>query len=409
MKLYIKLAWRNIWRNRRRTIITASSIAFAVFFAVLPESMNRGSHDQMIDNMARFHTGFLQIQDEYFEKEPSLDNAMPWDDELARRVRASDPDITTLIPRIETFMLVSSEETTRGGFVLGIDPEKEQQLNQLKDRISEGRFFGKGEGTAVIGRGFARRLNVEVGDTLVLLGQGRFGMTAAGLFPVSGIMDHPITEMSNQVVYLSLVDAQWLLSAYDHVTSLLVTPATPRLTDKVARSLRSELQGQNSYVVKTWPELMPELLQAIEFDNAGQYVISGILYMVIALGLLGTILTMTMERTREFGVLLSVGMQRRQLGKVVFIETLLISVLGLLAGLVISFLITFYFYFNPIPLTGDAAQAMLEFGFEPVLPFAISPDLFYKQMIIVFMLSMVICLYPMGKIFRLNILEAARK
>ncbi|MDI6402280.1 FtsX-like permease family protein [Balneolaceae bacterium ANBcel3] len=408
MMLFIKLAWRNIWRNKRRTLITAASVMFAVIFAIFPQSMNRGSHDQMIDNMARFHTGFIQIQDYRFKEEASLDNAMEYTSDIREVFRGDDHRIQAFTPRIEAFMLASGEEITRGALVMGIDLEKEDALNEITSRLDSGRFFEPGDGTAVLGKGLAGRLRLEIGDTLVLLGQGRFGMTAAGLFPVSGLVAHPITELNNQIVYLSLEDAQWLLSAEEHVTSLLVTPEQIRQVEAVAAGIRSRLDEGDERTVKTWPELMPELLQAIEFDNAGQYVISGILYMVIALGLFGTILTMTLERSREYGVLLSVGMQRKELAKVAFLEILMISFVGLIGGMAASFLILLYFYNNPITLTGDAAEAVLDFGFEPILPFSLAPDLFYNQLIIVFLIAMVISLYPVFKIYRMDILEAAR-
>ncbi len=408
MLLYLKLAWRNIWRNKRRTLISISSVTFAVLLAVSTQSLNRGSHDHMIDNMARFHTGFIQVQDSMYDDEPSLDHAMPFDDALAGRIRGSDNRIDFLIPRIETYALVASEDITRGGILMGIDPEREHRLNGVQDHLVEGRFFDQGDETLVIGERFAGRLNVSIGDTLVLLGQGRFGMTAAGKYAISGLIRHPISDIDNQIAYISLHDAQWLFSAEGHVTSLLVTPTQVRHYDQVAESIRRELGHDSEFAVLTWPEMMPELLQAIEFDNAGGHVVTGILYIVIAFGLFGTILTMTLERMREFGVLLSVGMQRVQLAGVVFLETFFISLLGVLAGFVLSFLLLIYFYLNPVELSGDAAGAMLAYGFEPILPVSLAPDLFYSQMIIIFLIAIVISLYPALKIIRLNILEAAR-
>lgn len=406
--MYLKLAWRNIWRNRRRTLITISSIVFAVIFAIFGLSANRGSHDNMIENMARFHTGFIQIQDVRFEDEPSLDNALYFHEDFESELINVSVQIESVLPRIETFMLAAGSEQTRGSLILGIDLEKEQELNGLKDHLSEGSFFEPGDGTVVLGTGLANRLQVGVGDSLVLLGQGRFGMTAAGMYPISGLIRHPMTEFNNQMVYMSLQDAQWLLSADDHVTSILVTPTEVRFTDAVTADLRSAIAYDDELRVLPWPELMPELLQAIQFDIAGAYVMLSILYVVIAFGLFGTILTMTLERLREFGVLLSMGMQRLQLIVIVFIETFIIGLIGALIGGLLGFSFSYYFYINPIQLTGDAADAMLEYGFEPIMPFSIAPDIFYTQAIVVFILSLVICLYPAIKIGTLNILQASR-
>jgi len=202
MNTYFKLAWRNIWRNRRRTLITASAIVFAVLVAVLMQSMNRGSYEVMIDRMVSFNTGYLQIQDYRYDEESSLDNAFYYDDELREKILNADARIEKILPRIETFMLAANDESTRGAVVFGIDPEKEHQFNEIKNHLTDGRFFGIDDQAAILSRGLADRLQLGVGDQLVLIGQGRFGMSASGLFEITGIMEHPLREMNNQLVYL---------------------------------------------------------------------------------------------------------------------------------------------------------------------------------------------------------------
>lgn len=405
--MYLKLAWRNIWRNKRRTLITVSSIMFAVVFALFLESLERGAHDVMIDNMTRFHTGYMQVQDYRFEGEASLDNAFFYDESLSDRVTGIE-SVEFTVPRIETFMLAAGAEITRGAYVLGIDPEREHQLNDMKDRLTKGRFFEPGDGSAVVSEGLAGRLNLAVGDSLVLLGQGRFGMTASGLYEISGLIRHPTREMNNQLVYLSLTDAQWLLSAEDQITALLVNPDRVRDTDSVAESLRSELEGEELRVL-TWEEMIPELIEALEFDKAQTRLMMGILYVVIGFGIFGTILTMTLERLREFGILLSVGMQRLKLAFVVFIETFFITILGVLAGFALGIFPILYFHFNPIELGGDMEDLVAEWGIDPVMPAAIAPDIFLWQGMIIFILTTIICFYPTIKILTLKILDASKQ
>lgn len=405
--MYLKLAWRNIWRNKRRTLITISSIMFAVVFALLLESIERGAHNVMIDNMTQFHTGYMQVQDYRFQDEPSLDNAFIYDDAIRQQITETER-VSYVIPRIETFMLAAGADNTRGVFVLGIDPDKENLLNNIKDRLTLGRFFEQGDGSVVLSEGLATRLNLSVGDTLVLLGQGRWGMTASGLFEVSGLLRHPTREMNNQMVYLSLQDAQWLLSADEHITSLLVTPEKTSATEYTATLLKSELNNEELTVL-TWREMIPELVEALEFDRASTRMMMGILYVVIGFGIFGTILTMTLERLREFGILLSVGMQRLRLAFVVFIETFFITVTGVLAGFVLGIFPILYFHFNPIELGGDMEELVAEFGIEPVLPAAVDPEIFLWQGMIIFILSTIICLYPTVKILTLNILDSSRK
>ena len=406
-KMYLKLAWRNIWRNRRRTLITISSIMFAVVFALFLESLERGAHDTMIENMTRFHTGYIQVQDYRFENEPSLDNAFLYSDELSDRISGAE-QVEYTIPRIETFMLAAGTDITRGAFVLGIDVEREDRLNNLKDRLTEGRFFEPGDETVVVSEGLANRLELTVGDTLALLGQGRFGMTASNLYKISGLIHHPTREMNNQLVYMSLPDAQWLLSAEEHITALLVTPNRTRNVESIAKELPTVLQD-DELVVKTWREMIPELVEALEFDQAQTRLMMGILYVVIGFGIFGTILTMTLERLREFGILLSVGMKRVKLAFVVFIETFFITILGVLAGFGLGIFPILYFHYNPIVLGGDMEDLVADWGIEPVMPAAIAPDIFLRQGVIIFILTTLICLYPTIKILTLKILEASKR
>ncbi len=401
------LAWRNIWRNRRRTLITVGGVLFAVVLSIFSQSLNRGSHEIMLDNMIRFGTGYLQLQDEAYRDEPSLDNSFTWEAATARRVAAAHPRTGQLLPRIETFMLAAGDQATRGSLVVGIDADAEQRFNGLTDRISAGRFFTPDKPEVVVGQGLARRLQLTTGDTLALIGQGRFGMSASGLFEIVGIIKHPLREQDDQIVYLPIDVARQLLSAEGQITTLLVAPERASETEAIATALRRTFKDDGIRVL-TWPELMPELLNLLRLDMAGSYLLSGILYIVIGFGFYATVLTMTLERLREFGTLISLGMKRTRLIRVIFLETLSISLIGVAAGLTLAWLVLFYFRLYPIRLRGDLAATVIDMGWEPILPVSFAANIFFSQGVIVFVLALVISLYPLLKIIRLDILTAAR-
>ncbi len=405
MATYFSLAWRNLWRNKRRTIITVTAIVFAVLAAVLMQSVNRGSYEVMIDRMVSFNTGYIQIQDFRYDDESSLDNSFLYDQELRESILNADDRIEKIVPRIETFMLAANDISTRGSVVFGIDHEKEHKFNEIKNYLVDGRFFESGEQATVLGQGLANRLQLSVGDTLALMGQGRFGMSASGLFEITGILDHPIRDMNNQAVYLPLDTAQELLSAEDHITAILIIPQSERHTEAIAESIRQHLENEE-LVAYTWPQLLPEILELMEMDLAVPRLLTVVLYVVIGFGFFGTILTMTMERLREFGVLLSVGMKRVHLASVLFIETLFFSVIGVLFGLAVAWSILKLI--DPINLTGEAAQAVIDLGYDPIIPMSFAPDQFYIQGLYVFLIAMLVFLFPLLKISKLNILEAAR-
>ncbi len=407
MKVLSALAWRNLWRSKRRTWITIGSVVFAVMLSLLLESMDRGSQEAMVRNVVQYSSGYLQVQDSLYFDEPGMDHSLYLEPEL-EQVLGSAPGVAYTVPRLEAYALAAGESRTRVAYTQGIDVEAEHRFNGIKDRLREGEFFSGRDAEVVLGSGLAQTLQVGIGDTLVLLGQGYQGMTAAGKFHVSGILHHPVPDLNEVVVYLPLEQAQYLYSAYELMSYLMVVPEYTTRHNQVAREL-STLSSDAGLSVYTWEELQPELVRTVAFDRAGTLVFLLILYAVIAFGIFGTVLTMTLEREKEFGVLISIGLHRWKLGAVIFMETILINFTGVLIGLALALPIILYFYHNPIPLGEEFGNLMAEYGMEAMLPFSMDPQLFWQQGIIIFCISMVVVLYPLLRVLKLNVLDAARK
>ncbi len=403
MPMLLKLAWRNLWRSRKRTLITVSSVFFAVLLAVMAESVNRGSHEAMIRNSVSYFTGYLQLQDSAYFEEPSLDYCFAWDEAEAARMKL--PGVEVLIPRLQGFVLAASGERTRAALVLGIEPEKEQLLNGLKDQLIAGSFESGG---LVLGDRLAERLQLGIGDSLVLLGQGYQGQQAAGIYPISGLVKPTSPDLRKQIAYLPLADAQQLFGANDMVSSVLVIPHQPNKTDQLQQQMADLLPQDGFVVVRNWQELLPELLAAIEFDNASNRIILFILYLVIGFGIFGTVLTMTLERRKEFGVLISVGMRRGRLGLLTLLESVLMGCIGILAGMVASVPLVAWFYHHPIPMSEELQQISEEFGVEPMIFFSADPTIFSSQALIVLGMCLLVALYPGYYISKLNVLKASR-
>jgi putative ABC transport system permease protein len=407
MRLLISLAWRNLWRNKRRTWITVGSVVFAVLLAMVLESMDRGSQEAMVRNVVQYSTGYVQVQDTLYFDEPNLDNSLPLDDGLLAHIEALD-GVAYTVPRLESHALAAGAERTRVAYTLGTDPEAEHRFNGIRDRMVAGDYFTGAPQEVVIGSGLARSLALGVGDTLVLLGQGYQGMTAAGKFAVAGLVKHPVPELDERIVLMTLEDAQWLYSAYDLLSYVMVVPQRVERHRQVAATLERS-PALEDLRVYTWEELQPELVRTVEFDQAGTLIFLLILYVVIAFGIFGTVLTMTLEREKEFGVLVSIGLHRWKLATVLFLESLIINFMGVLFGMVLALPIMLWFYHNPIPLGEDMGTLMAEYGLEAVLPFSMDPRIFTQQGIIIFCIAMVVVLYPMFRVLALNVLDAARK
>jgi ABC-type lipoprotein release transport system permease subunit len=405
MKTNIKLAWRNLWRNRRRTFIAISSIVFSVLLASWMRSMQEGSYDSMIDNSVKFYSGYLQVQDSAYWNERTLENSLLANDTLVEQLTNIE-DITLVSHRLESFALAANQLKSKPAMVMGIEPELENQITNIEKKIESGTFLQAGEKGTVIGKGLADYLNLELGDTLVMISQGYHGISASGLFEIKGILSHPNPEFDKRMIYLDIETARDFYSAYGLSTSLVIMTDDHCSVNHIKNLVQEILPPDKT--VMTWSEMQPEIEQLIESDRGSGLIMLGILYMVIAFGMFSVVLMMIKERMREFGVVHAVGMQKSKISVIVFFETLFIGLLGCTVGLIISYIFCLYFYHNPIPLTGEIATATEQYGMEPYMFFSIKPSLFYSQMIIVFFVSLFIALFPVYNIWKLKITKAMR-
>jgi putative ABC transport system permease protein len=407
MNLILVLAWRNLWRNKRRTAITVASVFFAVLLAINAESFQRGSYEMMIDNMVKYSTGYLQLQDVLYDEEPSVDNTLLYDEELIELLKPFERQIDYTVPRLQGFTLVATSETTRGAFLIGMEPDKELKFNDLLHNLESGEFIDNDDTSVVLSSGLARVLNASVGDTLVFISQGFQGASAAGMYPVKGIVRIRVPDLDRSTILMPLKEAQWFFQAEDRLSSLIMMPGDPSKTDALAMELRSSLDAE-WFRVLTWKQLLEDFLKLMAFDVAGNKLFVYILYMVIAFGIFGTVMTMMVERTKELAMVISLGMKRFQLSMICVTEMLIMIVLGVIAGALAALPVVYYFHYNPIQLTGDLAQVMLDYGFEPVMPFSINPVNFISQGYVVFVISVLIGLYPIYRIYRLNMVESSK-
>lgn len=404
--LYLKMAWRNIWRNKRRTLITMSSVVMAVLLSSVMSSMQEGQYDQMINNTVGTYTGHLQIQDPGYHNEPTLDNSLLFDSVLTQTI-SQDPDMYSVIPRIESYGLAGGDHKTKAALIAGIDIEAEKKLSRPHQKIEQGSYFNSNdEHSVLVSQGLAEYLEIQVGDSLVLISSGYRGISAADLIPVRGIMKFGIPEMNNGLVYMPITTAQFFYGVHSRVTSVAILAEDTGDIDELVAQLRNDLP--ETYSVYGWQELMPELVQAIQADRGSAYIILLVLYMVVGFGILGTVLMMTAERKYEFGVLLAIGTSRTIIGVTLILEMAAITILGTLSGILLSLPVTFYFHFNPLEFTGQAAAAIAEYGMEPFIRFSTDPQIILHQAFIILVITFMISIYPIIHTNRLKPVEAMR-
>ncbi len=404
--MILLLAWRNLWRNKARSFITMASVFFAVLLATSTRSLNEGTYDQMIENVAGMHTGYLQVQQVDYWDDKVLENTFVSEENLLRRIREI-PGIDALAPRLESFVLVSTGNTTTPSLVVGIDPVSEQALTGLANNLVSGTYLQAGASDVLLAQGLAERLGLSPGDSLVLLGQGFRAASAAGLFRVGGIVRFGSPDLNDRMVYLTLETAQNLFAAEGRLTSLVIKPRDGRDVAKILETLRAGVGEE--FRVLDWQEMLPGLVQAIAFDRAGGIIFMGVLYLVIAFGIFGTLVMMTFERRQEFGVLLSIGMRRGRMATMVFLETIGLAGIGVLAGMGGSLPLVLWFSRNPIQLTGSWAEAYRDFGLEPVLHVSTDVSVFTGQGLVILLVAILLSLFPVYTTLRLNPLEAMKR
>ncbi|MCF8368159.1 MAG: ABC transporter permease [Bacteroidales bacterium] len=401
----LKLAWRNLWRNSRRSLITLASIFFGVILSALMTSIQYGSYDSMINNVVKFYSGYAQVFSEAYDENKTINNTFELSDSLEETI-LNCKEITRTTPRLEYFALASSENKTKGAIIIGIDTEKEDQVTEISKWVNSGEYLSGDDKGVLLSINLANYLRLQIGDTLVLYGQGYHGVTAAGLYPVKGILKFPSPELNNQMIYMNIQTAQELFGAENLATSMIVMVEDH--TDLSEAMVYLHKNIQSPLMVKSWDELQPELVQMIEGDRAGGIVMKLVLYMVVGFGIFGTIIMMLAERSRELGVTIAVGMQKRQLAWIVFLETILTGFIGALAGIIGSIPVISYFISNPVKLSGDAAQTMIKMGMEPYMYFSRDLHVFYTQGLIVFFLSVIIGFYTIYKVYRVRVNQALR-
>ena len=466
----LKLAWRNLWRNKRRTLITVASVFFALIFAIVMRSMQLGTYDNMFKNIIESYTGYIQIQHNDFWDDKTVDNLIEYSDSLNNSLLAND-NVDHTIKRLESFALASNGTQNKGVLVLGIEPEMEKYLSNVADKLVKYKLTEKaitnlktsdlpqkikdnlelfadksfatvarlqydleigddeitkllpvfdkyasfrneyiklGDNDLLVGDKLADYLNLAIGDSLILLGQGTQSRTAAGIYRIKGIVKMPSPEIDGRVVFMPLDKCQELYSAQGMVSSIAlhVKNNDDNSVENTVKEINSDLKGK--YTALSWKKMNEIMISQMDADNKSGLIMIFILYMVIAFGVFGTVLMMTAERRREFGVLISIGMQRSKLIIIIAFEMILMGLTGILAGVIVTIPTIIFGYYNPYHFTGEMAKIYEDYGMEPVMMFKWFGDYYLMQILVVFVIVLIALSYPIQKIYTIKEIEALR-
>jgi ABC-type lipoprotein release transport system permease subunit len=399
----VAIAWRNLWRNRRRTWLSAGGIGFAVWMLVLSLSMQDGSFEAMIDNGSRLLLGHVQIQHTDYSDDPRIEYTISVSPAEIDALRAR-PEVTAVAPRVQAFALVSSGDRSFGAQVLGVDPAVESRWSSLPSMIGRGRYLSD-SGEAVIGATLARNIGAGVGDELVMLGTAAEGGVAAAVAEIVGLFETGQSELDRGIVQLSIEDFRvgWELGDQELHALLLIA-------ESVASSelLAARLEGQVPGAVLDWRELMPEAEQTIEMKAIGAYFFFALIACIVTFSVVNTFMMTVFERTREFGMLLALGMKPRAVMLQLQLEALWLSLLGIGTGLLLAAAFIVPLMSVGVALPDDAGEMLKRFNMPDRMYPVFSTTAAWVSALIMLVGAQLAALIPGLRVLKLRPVEALR-
>lgn len=403
---FLTLAWRNIWRNKRRAFITSFSIVVSLFFILFMRQMQLWTYDFNIKNTVSGYVGYIQITDSTYVDEKILDNSLA-SNQIPIEIINSTEGISGTYPRLQSGALVSTGVKSKFAGVMGIQPKIDNNSLKLSKKLSQGELLSNTDKAIMITEKMAKYYQVKVGDSLVMIGQGFQGYSAAGIFKIKGVLKFSTGDMAN-MVFMSLPESQAFFSAPNRFTHYLINIENSNDLNKIANELTHKLDD-SSLAIRTWEEVLPGLKQGLELDSNSGLLISGILYMIVGFGIFGTIVMLYNERIFEFGILSAIGMPKKSLLFTTLLEIFMLTVIGVLVGNIVSFPLLYYLNLNPIELQGETAQSMIDQGFEPLIGTGVYGDVFLMNSLAIILISGFTTFYLVVKLLKLDPLKAMKQ
>jgi ABC-type lipoprotein release transport system permease subunit len=338
MGKYIKMAWRNMWRNWRRTLIASIAIILGMVLLVFMDALIRGSDQAIYSNAVRLYGGNVQVHAPGFRDKSTRLPLLPLDDaDIVIAKVNNEPNVVNVSKRISTGGMVSSREGSFPVSITAIQPESEASVSLVAEHISEGRFLANDDGDNIlIGQEMANLLNVGVGDRITLVGKRKDESMRQRSMTVVGIFNLGLGDAEKGLVYINLPVAQTLYNLRDQETEVAITLEEIGQEGALISSLEP---GLSNYEIDSFYDLRPEIGEVLAQKGAFTQILGFIVLLMASIGILNLMLMAVYERTREMGVLAALGMKGRQLMGLFLLEGMFIGVIGAVLGCIISWLL----------------------------------------------------------------------
>ena len=396
-----RLAWRNLWRHKRRTFIMLTAIALGAWFMLFTAAFTRGLIEQQVHDAIFTLTGHVQIHQKKFRDDPAIENSMqPPGEKLVQALE--DKQITQWTSRIRLPAVVVSERESRGTTLVGIDPEHEKGLSFIGDPVKFGRNLQSVDDDGIIiGRRMAERLQTKIGRRIVLMAQDSNGDVADRGFRIVGLYTAELEATETAYVITGRHVAQNMLKMGDRISEIeLITKSRDKLGPLIQK-LRAAAPGLE---VMDWKELQPLLVATVEFYDAFMIIWYFIVFLAMSFGLVNTLLMAVFERTRELGLFQALGMRPSFIVGQVMIESLILMVLGLVIGNLLSWLSVLSLA-DGLDLR-SFAQGMEQFSMPSILKLQLTAGDVLTANTLVIVLTLIASLYPAWRAARFVPVEA---
>jgi ABC-type lipoprotein release transport system permease subunit len=337
MRLYLRLAWRNLWRHSRRTLIVAVAMALGLGLMMLYDGLIGGFDQAIYGNAIKVLGGNIQIHAEGYRTELGENPLLPLpDDQAAVQAALSQPLVQSASRRINTGGMVTSAEGAFGVNIIGIEPEKEVEVNLAAKHVIVGRYLNPDDEDVIfIGKGLADVMDVTVGDRITMVGRSTHDQMRQRTMTVVGIYDLGMPDLEKSTVYISLAEAQALFDLTGQSTEVAIVLKQLGQEPKVIAAIQPMLPG---YEIDTWRDNYPELLAAITTKNGVMNIFSVIILLIAGIGILNLLLMAVYERTREIGLLGALGLKPRQISLLFILEGTMMGLVGVAAGILVGLL-----------------------------------------------------------------------
>jgi ABC-type lipoprotein release transport system permease subunit len=399
-------AWRNLWRNKRRTSIIVAAIAIGIFGVQASMAFMNGWIAQSVENIVGTTLGYVQIQAQGYYENPSLKLSLPLDPGLKSKL-LTVPFVSGACPRLNDQVLASNAERSEIAQASGTDPAAEPSVSLIPSSIIDGRWLRPDDGAAVvIGAEMAKRFKTRVGHRLVVRASRSDGELTETALRIVGIFRTGLKPLDRSMLYLPLPAMQRWLGLDGRVTEWIVNAVAPDRENEIKKAVQALRPGAGS-VVTTWQEQQPILVRMADLVYTFMFLFNGFFFVAMAFGVANTMLMSVMERTKEFGVMLALGVRRRTIVSVIVLEALWLALFASAVGNGVSALIVRHFDRRGLDLS-RWVEGMNWLGLRGILHPYLRPADIATATAATVLMALLMALYPAWKAVRLAPVEALR-